>query len=88
MLYYCQRINKHLGGYYINDLGNLMNFGIELWNCELCKRVLHWSANNFCSSCRDKEEYETVLHLLGKCPAPFQRERSVLMNTTLLIMVI
>ena len=26
-------------------------------------------ANDFCRSCRDEEEEETVPHLLGTCPA-------------------
>ena len=35
-------------------------------------------ANDFCRSCRDVEEEETVPHLLGTCPAPYQRKRKYL----------
>ena len=30
-------------------------------------------SNEFCSRCRGKEIEETVLHILGSCPAPCQR---------------
>ena len=35
-------------------------------------------ANDFCRSCRDEEEEETVPHLLGTCPALCQRRKKYL----------
>ena len=32
---------------------------------------------DFCRSCRDEEEKESVLHLLGTCPAPSKKRKNV-----------
>ena len=35
--------------------------------------ALRHLANDFCRSCKDEKERETVTHLLGTCPALCQR---------------
>ena len=51
--------------------------GVIMWHCIIGTHARHIGvghlANDFCRSCGDEEEDETILYLLCTCPALAQR---------------
>ena len=58
--------------------------GVITWHCIMsthAKRiVLENLVSDFCRTCRDEEEEETIRHLLGTCPALRQMRRKYLVT--------